>query len=155
MLSQLGFCGKVRHTLRHAFVCTRNFTALPPRIGFTKGHEWAKVDNDVATVGITEFAQEQLGDIVFVELPDIGSPFARGDVIASVESVKAASDIHSPLSGTIIEVNCDTLDASPDAINTSAEENGWMVKLALGDANEVNDLMSNTEYEAFLKEEKK
>jgi glycine cleavage system H protein len=115
---------------------------------YTEDHEWLDIDGDVATVGITDFAQEQLGDVVFVELPDIGKSFARGDEAAVVESVKAAAEVYAPVSGEIVEVNA-ALDADPSLVNASATDKGWFVKIRLSDTSELDGLMDEDAYKAF------
>ncbi|TNE43951.1 MAG: glycine cleavage system protein GcvH [Sphingomonadales bacterium] len=116
---------------------------------FTEDHEWIEVDGDVATVGITNYAQEQLGDIVFVELPEEGKSFDKGGDAAVVESVKAASDVYSPVSGEVIEVN-GALEGEPALVNSDAEEEGWFFKLRLSDASELETLMNESAYEKFV-----
>lgn len=116
---------------------------------FTKDHEWVDVDGDIAIVGITDYAQEQLGDIVFVELPEEGKVFEKGDDAAVVESVKAASDVYSPISGEVIETNA-ALEDEPALVNTDAEEDGWFFKLTLSDAAELSQLMNESDYEKFV-----
>jgi glycine cleavage system H protein len=116
---------------------------------FTEDHEWVDVDGEVATVGITDYAQAQLGDIVFAEVPDEGKEFAQGDEAAVVESVKAASDIYAPVSGTVIESNAD-LDVEPALVNSSPEEDGWFFKLTLSDPSELEELMDEAAYSAFV-----
>ena len=116
---------------------------------YTKDHEWIRLDGDVATVGITEHAQEQLGDIVYVELPEIGKAVTKGGDAAVVESVKAASDVYSPASGEIVAVN-DALGSTPGAINEEAEGKGWFFRLKLANPDELNELMSAEQYKAFL-----
>ena len=116
---------------------------------FTEDHEWVDVDGEIATVGITDYAQAQLGDIVFAEVPGEGKEFAKGDDAAVVESVKAASDIYAPVSGTVIEGNAD-LDAEPALVNSSPEEDGWFFKLTLSDPSELEELMDEAAYAAFV-----
>lgn len=116
---------------------------------FTTDHEWVSIEGKTATVGITVFAQEQLGDIVFVELPDIDDEITKGDQVSVVESVKAAGEVKSPVSGTVTQVN-DALDGQPELVNESAEENGWIYKLDLTDESELNDLMDFEAYQAYL-----
>jgi glycine cleavage system H protein len=118
-------------------------------IHYTKDHEWIRLDGDVATVGITEHAQEQLGDIVYVELPEIGRQVTKGGDAAVVESVKAASDVYSPASGEVVATN-DALGASPGAINEEAEGKGWFFRLKLSSPDELSDLMSAEQYKEFL-----
>jgi glycine cleavage system H protein len=116
---------------------------------FTDEHEWIDVDGDIATVGITDYAQGQLGDIVFVELPEEGKEFNKGDDAAVVESVKAASDVYAPVSGEVIEANGD-LDDDPSLVNSDAEDLGWFFKLRLTDPSELEGLMSETAYQKFV-----
>jgi glycine cleavage system H protein len=118
---------------------------------FTKDHEWIRVDGDVATVGITGHAQEQLGDIVFVELPEIGRKVAQGEAVAVVESVKAAGDVFAPVAGEVTEVN-GALTGQPGLINEDAEGKAWFFKLKLANAAELASLMDRAAYEAFVKE---
>ena len=116
---------------------------------FTVDHEWVDVDGDIATVGITDYAQAQLGDIVFAEVPDEGKELTKGDDAAVVESVKAASDVYAPVSGTVIEGNRD-LDGEPALVNTSPEEDGWFFKITLSDPSELEELMDEAGYAAFV-----
>jgi len=116
---------------------------------FTKDHEWLAIDGDVATVGITDYAQAQLGDVVFVELPEIGRQVAQGGEAAVVESVKAASDVFSPVSGEIVEVNAGLADA-PQTVNEDAEAGAWFFKIRLADKGETADLMDEAAYRAFV-----
>ena len=116
---------------------------------YTKDHEWIRLDGDVATVGITEHAQEQLGDIVYVELPEIGRAVTKGGDAAVVESVKAASDVYAPASGEIVAIN-EALGSTPGAINEEAEGKGWFFRLKLTSPDELNELMSAEQYKAFL-----
>ena len=117
---------------------------------YTKDHEYARVEGDVAVVGISDHAQQQLGDVVFVELPAVGVKLAKGDGAAVVESVKAASDVFAPVSGEIVEVNKD-VDAQPGLINEDATGRGWIFKIKLADAGGLASLLSEADYEAFLK----
>ena len=116
---------------------------------FTEDHEWVEVDGDIGTVGITDYAQGQLGDIVFVDVPEEGKTLTKGDEAAVVESVKAASDVYSPVSGTVIEGN-DELSDNPALVNEDADGEGWFFKLTLSDPSELEDLMDETKYEAFV-----
>ncbi len=118
---------------------------------FTEEHEWIDVEGETATVGITEYAQEQLGDIVFIEIPEIGAELSQGDDAAVVESVKAASDIFAPVSGTVVEAN-DALEDEPALANNSAEEDGWFFRVTLSDKSELDDLMDEKAYKAFVAE---
>lgn len=116
---------------------------------FTEDHEWVDVEGEVATVGITNYAQEQLGDIVFVELPEEGKTFDKGDDAAVVESVKAASDVYAPVSGEVIEANA-ALEGEPALVNSDAEEDGWFFKLRLTDASELESLMNEAAYAKYV-----
>lgn len=116
---------------------------------FTEDHEWIDVDGETATVGITDYAQSQLGDIVFVEVPDEGKEFAKGDDAAVVESVKAASDVYSPVSGTVIEGN-EALADNPALVNEDPEGEGWFFKLTLSDASELESLMNDSAYQDYV-----
>ena len=116
---------------------------------FTEDHEWISVDDDVATVGITKYAAEQLGDVVFVELPDVGKKVAKGDEFAVVESVKAASEVYAPVSGEITETNT-VLSDTPETVNASAEGDGWFVRIKLSDASELDGLMDADAYKAHV-----
>ena len=120
---------------------------------YTKTHEWVKNDGDVATIGITDFAQHELGDITYVELPKPETTLSKGNEVATIESVKAASDVYSPITGTVDEVN-ESLDSSPDVINTDPYGEGWICTLKDIVADDLNTLMNAEQYEAFLKEEK-
>ena len=115
---------------------------------YTKEHEWIRVEGDNATVGITDFAQGQLGDIVFVEVPTAGTQVTKGGDAAVVESVKAASDIYAPISGQVTEGNA-ALEADPSLVNSDAEGEGWFFKLTLSDNHELSDLMSADDYKSF------
>ncbi|MGZ0189274.1 MAG: glycine cleavage system protein GcvH [Alphaproteobacteria bacterium] len=117
---------------------------------YTEEHEWVLIDGDVATCGISDYAQEQLGDVVFVELPDVGRAVAKDDDCAVVESVKAASDIFAPLTGEIVEVN-PAVEADPSLVNSDAAGEGWFFKLKLSDPSELEGLMNADAYAAFCK----
>ncbi|RXD03879.1 glycine cleavage system protein GcvH [Sphingomonas sp. UV9] len=116
---------------------------------FTQDHEWVDVDGDVGTVGISEYAQSQLGDVVFVEVPEAGKTLSKGDEAAVVESVKAASDVYSPVSGTVIEGNAALTDDS-SLVNSDAEAAGWFFKLTLSDPSELDGLMDEAAYATFV-----
>jgi glycine cleavage system H protein len=115
---------------------------------FTKEHEWIRVEGDTATVGITDFAQAQLGDVVFVEVPSAGAQLQKGKEAAVVESVKAASDVYAPVSGEVVEGNQALVD-DPALVNSAAEGDGWFFKIRLSDNSELNGLMNADEYKAF------
>jgi glycine cleavage system H protein len=116
---------------------------------FTRDHEWIKVDGSTATVGITDYAQGQLGDVVFVELPDVGRSVAAGKEAAVVESVKAASEVYAPVSGTVTEANGALAD-TPDLVNTAPEGEGWFFRLTLSNPGELDGLMDEGAYKAFV-----
>lgn len=116
---------------------------------FTEDHEWIEVDGDIATVGITNYAQSQLGDIVFAEVPATGATLKKGGDAAVVESVKAASDVYAPVSGIVIEGN-DALEGDPALVNSDPEGEGWFFKLTLSDNSELDSLMNATAYQAFV-----
>ena len=119
---------------------------------YSKDHEWIEVDGDNAIIGITDHAQENLGDIVFVDLPEINKVVKAGDEVSIIESVKAASDIYSPIDGEIIEINQSLTDDAA-LINQSAEASGWIFKLKISNQSQLNDLMTLVQYEEFLKQE--
>ena len=116
---------------------------------YTKDHEWIRLDGEVATVGITDYAQSQLGDVVFVELPEIGKKVAKGDEAAVVESVKAASEVYAPASGEVVAVN-DALADTPATVNEDAEGKGWFLKLKLKDPAELEKLMTAEQYKDYI-----
>lgn len=118
---------------------------------FTKEHEWLQLDGDVATVGITAYAAEQLGDVVYVELPDVGRQVTAEGDMAVVESAKAASDVYAPASGEVTAVN-DALSGAPEKVNEDPEGKGWFVKLKLSDKSQLGALMDEAAYQAFLKD---
>jgi len=118
-------------------------------VRYTKDHEWIRVENGIGTVGISEHAQEQLGDIVYVELPDVGREVKKGEQFAVVESVKAASEVYAPASGRIVEVNGE-LPEKPELVNQDAEGAGWFARIELADASELDDLMDAEAYRSFL-----
>jgi glycine cleavage system H protein len=116
---------------------------------FTKDHEWIEVEGDTGTVGITDFAQSQLGDITFVELPDPGAAVSKGGSVSVVDSVKAASDVYSPVSGTV-SANNEALGDAPELVNTDAETGGWLFRLTLADASELEALMDKAAYDDYV-----
>jgi glycine cleavage system H protein len=116
---------------------------------FTEDHEWIELDGEIATVGITDYAQSQLGDIVFVEVPEEGKEVAKGDDAAVVESVKAASDVYAPVSGTVIEGN-PALESEPALVNEDPEGDGWFFKMTLSDSSELDGLMNESAYADFV-----
>jgi glycine cleavage system H protein len=116
---------------------------------FTKDHEWIEIEGETATVGITDYAQGQLGDITFVELPAEGATLGKGDSVSVVDSVKAASDVYSPVGGTVSAINA-ALGGSPELVNTAAESEGWLWQMTLSDASALTSLMDETAYRAFV-----
>jgi glycine cleavage system H protein len=116
---------------------------------FSKDHEWVDVDGDIATIGITAYAADQLGDVVFVELPEAGKAVKAGESLAVVESVKAASDVYAPVTGEVIDAN-GALGETPETVNDQPEGSGWFVKIRLANPSEVEGLMDRPAYEAFL-----
>ncbi len=116
---------------------------------YTDDHEWIRLEGEVATVGVSNYAQEQLGDVVYVDLPDVGKSISKGSEAAVVESVKAASEVYAPVSGEIVEVN-ETLGDDPAQINRDAEGSGWFVKIKVSDPGELDGLMNADEYAAFV-----
>jgi len=126
---------------------------FPEDLKYSKEHEWVLVEGNVATVGITDYAQDQLGDIVFVELPGVGDKVSKEDAFGVVESVKAVSDVYAPVSGKVLEVN-DDLPENPEMLNEDPYGDGWMIKIEMNDLEELQDLMTATEYEEYVAEEK-
>ena len=116
---------------------------------YTEDHEWILVEDDIATVGISDHAQEQLGDVVYIELPEAGAEFAQGDEAATIESVKAASEIYAPVAGKVTEVN-KALNDSPDLVNSEPYGNGWFFKLRISDASEIGKLMDEKAYTKYV-----
>lgn len=124
---------------------------LPEDLKYTREHEWVSIEGSVATIGITDHAQEQLGDVVFVELPSVGDRVEKADAFGVVESTKAVSDVYAPISGEVAEVN-DDLPDNPELINEDPYGDGWMVKITLGDQADLEDLMTADEYRKFIEE---
>lgn len=116
---------------------------------FTKDHEWVSLDGDIATVGISKHAADALGDVVFVEVPEVGKTITKGDSFAVVESVKAASDVYAPVSGEVVEAN-DVLSTAPETVNSGAETDGWFARIKVSDASQLDALMDQAAYDAFL-----
>ncbi|MFT5550284.1 MAG: glycine cleavage system H protein [Gammaproteobacteria bacterium] len=125
---------------------------VPSELKFLSTHEWLSVDGDIATIGVSDHAQELLGDLVFVELPEEGSTVLVGDTVAVIESVKAASDTYAPISGEVIEVNSE-LEDSPEKINDDPYGDGWMYKVKIDDPSEVDDMLDATAYAELIAEE--
>jgi glycine cleavage system H protein len=127
--------------------------AYPEDLHYTKDHEWIRVEGNIGVVGITDFAQEQLGDIVHVQLPRVGEKFSAHDTFGEVESVKTFSELYTPVSGEVVAVN-ELLTDSPELVNTAAYTDGWMIKLKLASPGEIDSLLSVSEYEDFLESQK-
>ena len=126
---------------------------FPEGLKYSKEHEWVLVEDDVAIIGITEFAQGELGDIVFVELPEVGEKISKDDPFGSLESVKAVSDIFAPISGSVVEIN-DDLKENPETVNEDPYGDGWMIKVQMTDLDELKDLMSSQDYAEFIEQQK-
>ena len=125
--------------------------SIPTDLRYTSSHEWVRVDGDVATVGISHHAQDALGDVVFVDLPEVGDDLTAQEAVGEVESVKAVSDIYAPVSGEVTEVN-QTLEDAPETVNSDPYGEGWLYKVSLSDPNAVNSLLDAVAYEALLEE---
>jgi glycine cleavage system H protein len=123
----------------------------PEDLLYTREHEWLKVEDDTATVGITDYAQDALGDIVYLDLPDVGEEVSAGDVVGEIESVKSTAELRTPVSGTITEVNRHASDA-PETINEQPYGAGWIFKITLSDRSELSSLMDSAAYEEYIKE---
>ena len=122
---------------------------IPTNLKYTKDHEWVSIEGDIATIGITDFAQSELGDIVYVEIETEGETIEAEEVFGSVEAVKTVSDLFMPISGEIIEFNSE-LDANPELVNSKPYENGWMIKVKISYASEVENLMSSEDYKELV-----
>ncbi|KAL7131306.1 hypothetical protein ABFS83_13G189200 [Erythranthe nasuta] len=133
-------------------VPSRGFATVLKDLKYADSHEWVKVEGNSATIGITDHAQDHLGDVVYVELPEAGTEVTQGDSFGAVESVKATSDINSPISGKVVEVNS-KLNESPGLVNASPYENGWIIKVEIATSDELNNLMDSEKYSKFCEEE--
>lgn len=122
---------------------------FPGTLRYTKDHEWIKIEGTTATVGITDFAQHELGDIVFVDIPSVGKKFGANEIFGTVEAVKTVSDLYLPISGTITEVNGD-LEGNPESVNSDPYGKGWMIKMEIANAAEVDGLLDATAYQALV-----
>ena len=122
---------------------------IPAELKYTKDHEWVRIDGDIATVGITEFAQSELGDIVYVEIETVGETIDQEEVFGSVEAVKTVSDLFMPLSGEILEFN-DNLESNPELVNSDPYGEGWMIKVKISDASQVDSLLDASAYEGII-----
>jgi glycine cleavage system H protein len=126
---------------------------FPVGLKYSKEHEWVLVEGSMATIGITEYAQEELGDIVYVELPEVGEKVVKDDPFGAVESVKAVSDVYAPVSGTVLEIN-DVLPDNPETINDDPYGDGWMIRVELTDKDDLKDLMDAEEYAEYVQQQK-
>ena len=124
----------------------------PADLKYDKEHEWVRVEGDAAYVGISDFAQEQLGEVVYVDLPSVGDELVAGETFGEIESVKSVSELYAPVTGTVLEVNGD-LDAASETINSDPYGAGWMIKVSLADRSQLDDLMSADDYESFVANE--
>jgi glycine cleavage system H protein len=123
--------------------------SIPAKLKYSIEHEWIKVDGDIATVGITDYAQGELGDVVFVEMPQVGDEFESGESFGSIEAVKAVSDLYMPVSGTIQEIN-ENLEDNPAEVNSDPYNEGWMVKIKMSNPSELDDLLSADDYASHI-----
>ncbi len=124
---------------------------VPEELKYSKDHEWVRVEGDIAVVGITDYAQSELGDIVYVELPEVGTKVQKGDTVATVEAVKTAADVYSPVSGEVVEVNS-ALEEHAELINKDPYGEGWIVKIKMSNPDELNELLSAEEYKKLIGE---
>ena len=122
---------------------------VPANLKYTKEHEWVLIEGDIATVGVTDFAQGELGDVVFVEIETVGETLAVGETFGTIEAVKTVSDLFMPLSGEILEVNS-KLEDTPDLVNSEPFDEGWMIKIKISDASETSDLLSDSDYRELI-----
>ncbi len=127
---------------------------FPKGLKYSREHEWVKVEGNIALIGITDYAQSELGDVVYVELPEVGTDVEANSTFGVVESVKAVSDLYSPVTGSVTEVNAQ-LEEEPELVNSDPYEDGWMIKVEMSDASELSDLLDADEYKAFVEEESK
>tara|TARA_Y100001978_G_C23700349_1_gene440444 strand:- start:1634 stop:2083 length:450 start_codon:yes stop_codon:yes gene_type:complete len=127
----------------------KNRMNTPENLKYTKEHEWCKIDGNIATVGITDFAQSELGDIVFVEFPNVSDEINQNDTVGTIEAVKTVADLYSPLSGKIIEIN-DSLESEPNLINDSPYDQGWIFKIEITNNDEYNDLLNSNSYKEII-----
>ena len=121
----------------------------PDNLKYTKEHEWCRIDDNIAVVGITDFAQGELGDIVFVEFPNLNDEIKQNDTVGTIEAVKTVADLYSPLSGTIIEIN-ESLESEPNLINDSPYDNGWIFKIKINSKDELNNLLDSNSYKKII-----
>jgi len=124
---------------------------IPQDLVYSKEHEWCRVDGDVVVIGITDFAQGELGDVVFLELPEVGDTVTTGEEFGTIEAVKAVAELFAPVNGEVVEVNAGVID-SPETVNEDPYGNGWMIKISMSDPAELDDLMDSSGYEAMIGE---
>ena len=124
--------------------------SLPKNLKYTEDHEWVKLDGEIATVGITDFAQSELGDIIFVEFPDNGLEVSSKETVGTLEAVKSVADIFSPLSGTVVELNA-SLESNPELINEEPYDAGWILKIKITDSKQLDSLLSSSDYSSLIK----
>ncbi len=117
---------------------------------FSKDHEWVNLEGDIASIGVSDYAQKEMGDVVYIELPETGSTFSKGDACSNIESVKAVNDIFSPVSGEVVEINTDLEDA-PENVNKDPYDSGWIFKIKISNPDELNELLDSAQYEEYLK----
>lgn len=122
---------------------------FPENLKYTKDHEWFSLEGDTGTIGVTDYAQGELGDVVFVELPTVGKELSVGDIFGTIEAVKAVSDLFSPVTGVVVEVNS-KLESEPELVNTEPYKGGWMVKIKLSNSSEVSNLLDSESYRALV-----
>jgi glycine cleavage system H protein len=122
---------------------------VPENLKYTKEHEWARIEGDIAIIGITDYAQGELGDIVYLELPEVGSEVAKDESFGTVEAVKAVSDLYAPLSGEVVEVN-EALQDAPETVNSDPYGEGWLIKVKIKNPGEIDDLLDSTDYKALI-----
>ncbi|KAJ7526586.1 hypothetical protein O6H91_16G013600 [Diphasiastrum complanatum] len=130
-------------------VLSRRYSSVPDDLKYSKSHEWVKVDGDTAVIGITDHAQHELGDVVFADLPDTGTSVSKGDAFAVVESVKAASDVYSPVSGQVLDINA-TVKDTPALVNKAPFTDGWLIKVQLSDKSELDSLLDAAKYKEHV-----
>ena len=122
---------------------------IPTELRYTKEHEWVRAEGDIGTIGITDYAQDQLGDIVYLDLPAVGASLTQSEKLGEIESVKAVSDLYAPVSGEVLEVNQETID-QPEAVNQEPYGKGWLIKLRLSDASELDGMLTNDAYDELI-----
>ncbi len=124
---------------------------FPDNLKYTKEHEWLRIENDTAVVGVTDYAQSELGDIVYIEFPEVGTSFSQNDSIGTIEAVKTVADLYAPVSGELLEVNTELKD-NPELVNQDPYEKGWMLKIKIGDPSEIDTLMDSSAYKEHVAE---